>query len=320
MNKEKKIITIASMLKKINNANIITHKNPDADTLGSAMALCLALRKLGKCANIIVEEEISSRIEFLLEGYENLNFKPQCTISVDISSDSLIPESAPEKVDICIDHHATNNIAADYKLVIEDAAATGEIVFEIIEEMGIPLCKTMAKCLYAAIASDTGCFKYSNTTKKSHLIAAELMDYLEDFAKINRKMFEFESIKDFKLKQMVFANTEFFYNGTLAIAEISKEMLDEFGITLEQVDVAIASELIKIEGVKVSALLKEKDGGIKVSLRTVEGYDAAEIAAMWGGGGHKRASGCMFTEPLHIARQKIIDDLKVFLFEGNNGN
>lgn len=319
MNKEK-IITIVDVLKKINNAVIITHKSPDADTLGSAMALCLALRKLGKCANIIVEKEISPRIEFLLEGYENSNFEPQHVISVDISSNSLIPESAPKKIDICIDHHATNNVVAAYKLVMEDAAATGEIVFEIIKEVGIPLCKTMAKCLYAAIASDTGCFKYSNTTKNSHLITAELINYLEDFAAINQKMFEYESIKDFKLKQMIFANTEFLYNGTLAIAEVSKNMLDELGITLEQVDVAIVSELVKIERVKVSALLKEKDDGVKVSLRTAEGYNAAEIAAVWGGGGHKRASGCMFTEPLHIAKQKIIDNLKVFLLEGNNGD
>ena len=319
MNKEK-TITIVDVLKKINNAVIITHKSPDADTLGSAVALCLALRKLGKCANIVVEKEISPRIEFLLKDYENLNFEPQHVISVDISSNSLIPESAPKKIDICIDHHTTNNIVAAYKLVMEDAAATGEIVFEIIKEMGIPLCKTMAKCLYAAIASDTGCFRYSNTTKKSHLITAELMDYLKDFAKVNQKLFEYESIKDFKLKQMIFANTEFLYNGTLAIAEVSKDMLDELGITLEQVDVAIVSELVKIEGVKVSALLKEKDDGVKVSLRTAEDYNAAEIAAVWGGGGHKRASGCMFTEPLHIARQKIIDDLKVFLLEGNNGD
>ncbi|MGN1034527.1 MAG: bifunctional oligoribonuclease/PAP phosphatase NrnA [Oscillospiraceae bacterium] len=319
MNKEK-IITVVDVLKKVNNVIIITHKSPDADTLGSAVALCLVLRKLGKCANLVVEKDISPRIEFLLEAYENLNFEPQYAISVDISSNSLIPEQVPKKIDICIDHHATNSIMADYKLVIEDAAATGEIVFEIIKEMGIPLCKTIAKCLYAAIASDTGCFKYSNTTKKSHLITVELMDYLEDFAKINQKMFEFESIKDFKLKQMIFANTEFFYNGTLAIAEISKNMLDELGVTLEQVDVAMVSELAKIEGVKVSALLKEKDDGVKVSLRTAEGYNAAEIAAMWGGGGHKRASGCMFEESLRIAKQKIIDGLKIILLEGNNGD
>ncbi len=318
MNKD--TITIVDVLKKINNAVIITHKGPDADTLGSAMALCLALRKLGKCANIIVEEEIPPRIKFLLEDYKNLNFEPQHAISVDISSNSLIPELAPKKINVCIDHHTTNNIEADCKLVVENAAATGEIVFEIIKEMGIPLCKTMAKCLYAAIASDTGCFKYSNTTKKSHLIAAELMDYLENFAKINRRMFEFESLKDYKLKQMIFANTEFFYNGTLVIAEVSKSMLDELGITLEQVDVAIVSELVKIEGVKVSALLKEKDDGVKVSLRTAEGYNAAEIAAVWGGGGHRRASGCMFEEPLQVAKQKIIDGLKIVLLEGNHGD
>lgn len=317
--KNKDMEAIVKTLKEIDNILVVTHKSLDGDSLGSALALCFALRKLGKSSNIFKEDIISPKLEFLLKNYSDMPLEPQFVISVDIPNTSLIPEKAPSRIDMCIDHHTTNNIAASQKLVIKTAAATGEIIFKIIEELQVPICKKIATYLYTAIATDTGCFKYSNTTAETHLIAANLIKAQIDYASINHKMFELESFKDYNLKKIVLFNMEFFYNGILAIAEISQNILKKLDMKLEEIDAKIASETIKIEGVKIGILLKEKEDGTKVSIRTTKLYSSIEIAKKWDGGGHEMAGGCFIKKPLAIAKQEIIKELGFILRETENG-
>jgi phosphoesterase RecJ-like protein len=307
LNVEKKIV---ERLKISDNIHIITHKSPDPDTLGSALALYHALHSLGKQVKIIHDINFSSKYEFLFKDYSDPNFEGKLFVSVDVATPDLLPANSPE-VDICIDHHINNKIEAELKLVRPEASATGEIIYDLITMLGININKNIANCLYAAIATDTGCFRQANTTANSHTIASKLMNIPGmDYLMITRKFFGFESLKDFKLKKLFFANAEFFHNKKLVTSTITGEMLKKLELGSEQIDNGLYSELIKIEGVCVSAVLRETDDFVKVSFRTNEQYNANEIAGIWNnGGGHKRAGGCIMKCSIEDAKQSIVNVL-----------
>ncbi|GHV29392.1 1-pyrroline-5-carboxylate dehydrogenase [Clostridia bacterium] len=307
---------IIKKLKESDGIQIITHKSPDMDTLGSALALYHALRKLGKKVRVIYDTRIAPKCNFLFEGYVDSDFDANLFVTVDIATPGLFPKEfvSDREVDICIDHHIKNGILAKLKLIKTNAAATGEIIYDIINLLGVAMDEKIASCLYAAIATDTGCFRQANTTANSHKIAANLMETGMDYSLINKNVFGFESLKDFELKKIFFANVEFFFGGKLALVTITKSILQQVGLEQEEIDDGLFSELIKIEGVCVSAVLREKDNCTKVSLRTNEDYNASEIANQWNnGGGHKRAAGCCIKGSVAEAKRIIIDTLEANL-------
>ena len=297
----------ASILKSMDDILIVSHVNPDGDTLGSALALCYALRKMGKRANVNKDPQMALRFDFLFEQYIPQVFEPKFIVSVDVPSDQTLPEGFL-RVDLCIDHHKVNSVSSAQKLVWPEAAATGEIIFDLIRELKIESDEQIAICLYTSIATDTGCFRYRNTTARSHEVAAALMSTKADFADVNRRMFELETFAEFELKKQILSGIELFYDGKLAVTAITKKMLLDLGITESQVHQGLASESIRIEGVKVGVLLKERENGVRVSFRTV-GCDATKIASHWGGGGHAGASGCFIEKPLQEAKEEVIKKL-----------
>ncbi|MCM1364006.1 MAG: bifunctional oligoribonuclease/PAP phosphatase NrnA [Faecalibacterium sp.] len=277
---------------------ILTHANPDGDTLGSGCALALALKKLGKKSKVVNNDIIPEKYLYITEMVNNDDFEEGFVVSVDVADTCLLGEEIEkqysEKVSLAIDHHGTNRLFAKETYVESDSASACEIIFLIIKALGVEFDKQIANCLYTGCATDTGCFKYSNVTPRTHEIAAELIKLGAEHAWINVKMFETKKKGFIKLQALCLDSMEFYLDDKVCVLTVTRKMLEETGTTDEDVDAIVAFSR-QIEGVLVGVTIKEKaDNVYKVSVRTHEEIDAAAICSAFGGGGHLRAAGCSF--------------------------
>lgn len=293
------INTAVSLLKENDNFLILTHVSPDGDTIGGGTALLLALRKSGKRARLVCGDPIPDKYMFAYSLAEDDNFKEDFVVSVDVADVSLLgKEIAAEygaKVDLSIDHH--QNVGRNFAFVTycdSNAPAVCELMYNIICAMGVEIDKNIASCLYLGLATDTGCFRYSNVRPATHITAARLIEAGADYSKINTLMFETKSLAFFRLQRLCLENMEIYHNGKVCIIAVTRDMLEDSGAQDWEIDPIIPMSR-QIEGVKVGVTLKQKpDGSFKASVRTDEDIDAAAICRVFGGGGHLRAAGCSF--------------------------
>ena len=292
---------------------ILTHANPDGDTLGSGFALCMALQSLGKNARVITSG-IPKDFVFLTEGVKSQDFEAATVVSVDVADEKLLGdfrEAYSGRIALCIDHHCINKVDAPLKCVYPDAAANCEILFDILPMMGVPVAGDIAKCLYTGIATDTGCFKYGNTTSRTLRVAAELLDAGVDAPAINKVMFDTKSKKKLRLEQEVYSGMEFYADDRCAIITVTREMLKNLGATDEDAE-GLANLPREIEGVRVGITLREKEEGLfKISVRSDSEANAAALCARFGGGGHIQAAGCT----IRGTREEVIAMLKAAVDE-----
>ena len=158
---------------------ILTHAHPDGDTLGCGFALCRALLQKGKFAYVKNEADIPPKYNYLFDDIVPMKFTPRFVVAVDVATEGLLGAiQGKYHIDLCIDHHGTNTDYADRLLLDDGAAAASEIIYKVIREMGVPLDKGMANCLYTGISTDTGCFRYASATAESYRIAADLIEAL----------------------------------------------------------------------------------------------------------------------------------------------
>lgn len=310
---------IASVLKKSKSIAIVTHVNPDSDCIGSGVALALALRNIGKKADVFCDSDIPARLSFLVTDEDIIKKqeeKYEVCLAVDVAESGMMGryfESLFQNAEItcCIDHHGTNKGYADFNYIDSFAGAAGEIVYSFIkDELSIPITVDIATCLYAAIAGDTGSFRYSNTTVNTHKIVGELIDKGIDSARIMRLMFEQKTLEQLRLNAEVISNLEFFEDGKICVATVDEEMLTRIGINFGELD-DIASIPRQIVGVEVGVYIKIKgEQECKVSLRSNEYADVAEIAKNLGGGGHVRAAGVTLNMTKEKAKACIVEEIK----------
>ena len=298
-----------SLLKEKDNILILTHRNPDGDTLGSGFALLRALKDMGKRARLINADPIPKKFSFLYDGIVEEDFTEEFVVSVDVAERKLLGESFTEKygerVNLAIDHHETSRLFAEKTYCESDSASCCEIVYLLIKAMGTPITKEIADCIYTGCSTDTGCFKYSNVTPRTHRIAAELIEAGADHSRINVRMFETKAMGDFMLQKMCLDTLEIFGEGKVAVISVTKDMLAQCGVDKSALD-AIKPITRQIEGVEIGITLKEEnDGKIGISVRTGESYDASAICAHFGGGGHMRAAGCEVKGTIEEAQEKI---------------
>lgn len=302
-----------SLLKEYDNYLILTHRNPDGDTLGSAFALHRALSKLNKKSMVRCGDPIHPKYSYLWDGIGNDEIEFDKIIAVDVADKKLLGEDFEAKygdnVFLCIDHHLSNREYAE-NLLLEDRAAAAVIIYEIVCELGIEFTPEIANCVYTGLATDTGCFLFSNTTPTVHRIAADVMEKGADYTFINRLMFETKTLPYLRLEQMAVSSIESHFDGKCAIMMVTRKMIEESGSSASDCD-GIAAIPRKIEGVKIAVTLRERhDGSYKVSLRTVEPYDAAKICANFGGGGHHAAAGCDFDCPVDEVKSALLKVIK----------
>lgn len=321
--------TLNQIANKLNDARTILlypHVLMDGDALGSSVALCTALRKMGKKAYILIEDEIPSYLLFLEKDYctqdQNILDAPDISIAVDCSDIERFVMRKDKFLtgafSICLDHHRTNNYFADLNYIDINAAATGEIVYDLLKTMNVDLDVEMAEAIYTAITTDTGNFQYTNTTKITHLITADLFDIGIDLEKISVEVYQ--NIRHEKLKIMneVVNTLEILCNGKADIAYVTQKMLAKTGALMEETE-GIIEILRNISGVEISAFLKEnKPNEIKIGLRAKTYGDVSKIAQSFGGGGHRKAAGCTLNTSLEEAKQIISAAIAAHLSEAEN--
>ncbi len=306
---------------------IIFHRNPDADAVGSAFALCNVMEQLGSPARCICQEEVPEYLQFLMSGTQQTvladvvlaEFEPARIITVDTASLSQMGTLADlfgDRVDLKIDHHEGNEPYGAQNYVRESAAATGEIIFDLITRLAeaerITIDEDMCIALYAAISGDTGCFRYSNVTPKTHIRAAELVASGIDCADINRRLFENKSMERLRAQSAAISNMELFADGKIAVVTFPYALKAALGLGDDDLG-ALVDIPRSLSGVEVALCIRQPlpEGRFRVSVRSNGAYDASALCRKFDGGGHAKAAGCTLTaSDMAEAMQRIVSAIQ----------
>ena len=274
---------------------ILTHRSPDGDTIGTAAALCLGLRQMGKAAWVLHNPEITPRYGWLLEGLtKEQPGETDTIVSVDTAAVNRLPrqhEALAPRCALRIDHHSSATPYAQAELVDAGSASCAELVCDVLTILGIQMDKAMAEAVYVGVSTDTGCFRFANTTAHSFLVASVCTQAGADIFRLNQMLFETNSLAKLRLHAWIMEHIKLFGDGKFAIVAIPRAVEDLLGVNEDDMG-NISSYARSIEGVQMAATLRQtKYGDTKISVRAVPGYDSGEICARFGGGGHKGAAG-----------------------------
>ncbi|MBR0446865.1 MAG: bifunctional oligoribonuclease/PAP phosphatase NrnA [Clostridia bacterium] len=300
----------ADLLKKADNILLLAHQYPDGDTLGSSYALCLALRSMGKRVRVLCGDPIPERYDYMTADVDMPDFEPEFICAVDVADPALLGPQLQvaygDRVDLCIDHHSTNVGYATHSLVDGGCAAAGMLILRLLHMWGMDMTPTIATCIYTAIATDTGCFKYSNSNAETHRMAAECMDMGIPYEMINRVNFDMKSRSRIELERMALEQMEFHHQGRVAIMPITNQMIQDSDASENDME-GLTPIPRQIEGVWVGITLRQKaDGNYKVSVRTGTHANASDVCVLLGGGGHNRAAGCTVGGTLDEAKAAVL--------------
>ena len=305
----------AQILLAHDNYTIITHRRPDGDTIGSSAVLCMGLRQLGKTAHILENPEVTPKYTHLHKGLT----KPAAEegdfiITVDVASPGMLPEACKTLAfDLRIDHHGSATSFTPVELVEPEAAACGEIVYGVLMEMGAELDIPMANALYTAVSTDTGCFRYANTTANTFAVAAACAKAGAEVFNINQALFETNSLARLKVQSYMLQNAIFLQDGKIAVCALPKAVEQECGAGEDDLD-NISGFPRTIEGVKLAVTIREEGTErVKMSVRAVPGQDASALCAKFGGGGHKGAAGASMDMTMDEAVKAVIAQLPVIM-------
>ncbi|GAB7388261.1 bifunctional oligoribonuclease/PAP phosphatase NrnA [Bacillaceae bacterium] len=310
---------------------VVSHVNPDGDATGSALAVAALLKEIGKGCTLVNEGETPQKFRFLPSAEHIRNYTenpPGRTYRAVIAVDAADLARLGKVVEIFhedakllnIDHHSTNDRYGDVNLIKESACATAEIVYELLQEMGVSLSRDIAECLYTGLLTDTGGFRYANTNAYVLQIASELLQHGVSPAKIAERCLETITRAHLEMLKAALDTLTFEAGGLLAVLTVTKEVLAQTGAQKEDVE-GFVNYARNIEGVEVGILFKEiLEKEVKVSFRSRSYVDVAEIAKKLGGGGHVRASGCTLPMTLEEAKKTVIPEVLAALRKGAKGN
>ena len=294
---------------------ILTHVRPDGDTVGCAAGLCTALRERGKTAWVLPNPELTEIYRPYVEGLlAPEGYAPDTVVAVDMAARGLFPDNAKvwleRGVDLTIDHHPSQEFYAKDTCLYEKKAACGEIVYDIIRQWG-PVSQAAALPLYVAVATDCGCFVYSNTRADTHRTAAALMDTGIDVYPVNRRHFRTKSFKRLKLESMLVAGMKLYDGGQTAVVSLTLDMLAQVGAKEEDID-DISAFVGQVEGVRTGVTLRELRPGVcKISLRTdPDDLSASAVCACFGGGGHAAAAGATVEDTVENTHRRVLEAIR----------
>ncbi|MPW25831.1 bifunctional oligoribonuclease/PAP phosphatase NrnA [Alkalibaculum sp. M08DMB] len=291
---------------------ISSHKSPDGDSIGSCIALGLALKRLNKTVTYVMEYA-PEKFRFLneitnfndhytsLQNYD-VGLFLDCSNIEHLHNSSLLDNC---DMSINIDHHISNTKYGNLNFIDTCASATGEVIFELINKLNVPLEKEMSAALYTAIVTDTGNFKYSNVTSRTHYIVSKLYEVPNSYSDINTIIFDEHSYEKIKLIGKGLSNLYITKDNKVSIILLT---LDDLRNISESVDLeGIINYARDIRGVEVAVFIKETNKNtFRVSFRSNTNFDVSRLAAYYGGGGHMKASGCTIEG---ITSDQIIKDI-----------
>ena len=288
---------------------ILAHARPDGDAVGSMFALYHAMRQLGK--NVRCEiKDVPGNMTFLMPAEAFADFPVRTIVTVDVGDLKLLNDEYKEKygthVALSIDHHGTNAMFAEETLVDPAAAAASEVLFDLFTLGGVTITKEIAECLYVGLSTDTGCFRFANTTAKTLRTAAALLEAGVDNGTLNADIFETKSAAYIAFEKAAMNALTICLGGKCAVMVLTQQMYRDAGIT-EADTQGIKGLPRMIEGVYAGVTVTEqKDGKIHASVRSKEPVSAAEICAVFGGGGHRYAAGCELSSDRAVAVSSIV--------------
>ena len=299
----------AQYLLSHDNFCILSHRRPDGDTVGSSAALCLGLRSLGKKAHVLYNAEVSTRFAWL---HENLTKETEeegdIIVSVDVASPGMLPKAFQHllgKIDLRIDHHSSATSFTEYEVVDGDSASCAELVWDVLRDAGVTMDQKIAEAVYVGVSTDTGCFRYSNTTAHTFSVAADCAKAGARVYELNQELFETNTLGRLKIQAWIVEHMQLLRGGEMAIVAIPKSVETEIGVTEDDMD-NISSFPRTVAGVCMAATLREtSDDGTKISVRAVPGYDATKVTEIFGGGGHKGAAGASMRMPIAEAAKVV---------------
>ena len=299
----------AALLRTFDNVLILTHVRPDGDTVGCAAALCAGLRALGKTAYLLPNPELTNTTTPYFAPYAAPeDFMPENVVSTDIATVGLFPENAKPyigRIDLAIDHHPSFESFGKANIVRPEAAACGELMYDILANLG-PITSEIALPLYVAVSTDTGCFAYNNTSAQTHAVAAALMRTGIDFKTVNKVFFRTKTRKRMQLEGAMLDTMEFFDRDRVAVLSVPISLMERVQAT--ESDAEDLSALGgQIEGVDCAVTMRELRPDVwKMSVRTGTRINATNVCKILGGGGHAAAAGCTVEASWPEAKRQIL--------------
>lgn len=299
----------AALLRSFDNVLILTHIRPDGDTVGCAAALCAGLRALGKTAYLLPNAGLTdTTAPYFLPYAAPAGFVPDKVVSVDIATAGLFPENAKpyaQQVDLAIDHHPSFERFGKANLVRPEAAACGEVVYDVLAALG-SITPEIALPLYVAVSTDTGCFAYANTTAQTHAVAAALLRTGIDYQTVNKVFFRTKTRKRLALEADMLSNMEFYDRGRVVFLYVPMALMERMEATESDAE-ELSSLGPQIEGTDCAVTFRELRSGVwKLSVRTGVRINATNVCRLLGGGGHAAAAGCTVEAPLAEVKHQIL--------------
>ncbi|PIU42160.1 MAG: hypothetical protein COS99_01725 [Candidatus Omnitrophica bacterium CG07_land_8_20_14_0_80_42_15] len=305
----------ADVLKIYSTFFITTHINPEGDSLGSQLALCQLLEKMGKKAIMINDHKVPGAYQFLPKS-DSIRTR----IDKNIDYDVAVVVDAPNldrigrarevlhdgKLILNIDHHISNTNFGKINWIDAKACSCGEMIFELYKHMDCEIDKDIATNLYVAILTDTGSFKYSNTTSRTHKIASELIEYGLDINKIQENIYERKNLGEIKLLGLALSGIQTDATGKIAYVAVTNNMAEECGVDLKGTEEFVNFPRA-VDGTEVALFFREeKDDKIHVSFRSKSSVDVNKIASAFGGGGHIKAAGCLTKGTIDEVKERVL--------------
>lgn len=305
----------------LENVLILPHNMPDGDTLGSCIGLYFLAKHFNKKGYIVLNDDIPSNLLFLFDNevrclkaseVEHIVF--DISIAVDSGETKLFEDRLSlyksGKVRVNVDHHKTNSNYGDIHIIDIEASSTGEIVSLLFEAFEIPLCKRSAEGLYAAIVTDTGSFRYSNTRPITFEISKRLVETGFDFNRLNVEIFQNKTYEKLLLLNRVFETLKLYATGRCAVIKLSKSLVDQLALSEYDTD-GIVEFVRDIKGVEVVVFIRHLDGDAhKVSMRSKYDFDVSEVASFFNGGGHTKAAGFKMDQNIDLIEALIVDAIE----------
>lgn len=307
---------IAGILRDNDRFAVLSHINPDGDAVGSVLGMYVALKEMGKQAWPLTDEPLPDMYDFLpgcqdvLTNPSYQEIAPEWIICLDVASEkrtSVNIEKMPIKAGLInIDHHITNSCYGDVSLVDPQATSTAELVYRVLKHIRHPLSIDVAKCLYTGLVTDTGCFRFSGVSQHTMRIAAELLSPGLDSYQITRHLYEEYPLHRMELERLLLSRVELKLDGILAMSYLHYKEFQALGAAMSDGE-NLVDRLRENRGVECGVLLTQvSDDTVRASFRSKDLLDVSAVAAVFGGGGHRRAAGLRSKLPMEELKNKII--------------